>query len=479
MSNNFLPLQAQPFSLAGSGAIIGDTSLTLKSFTDIDGNLITMSELGLVAFMTLEPGNGTLEEQISFSGVTQNTNGTATLTGVSSVTFASPYTKTSGLKKTHAGSTIAILSNTSGFYNQFVAKDDDGTISEVLTFTAPNYPQIDVPATLPTLDGQFATKKYVDGVAVSGAPNANTTTKGIVQIGTQADVDNKVIFGSTSAYVVVTPNTQRSTLASDYIADTSVSANTILIAPSPAITSYLTGQQFSFKVANTNTSVNVTLNVNGLGAKNVVTLNGTTSPNVSDMISGQVIVVEYNGAAFQVISPSANTVEFNNGAYPAGNGAAITGLTQYVKKISIAPTPVTFNSSTAENILFTTTLPGGSLSTNNGVRTTVNLSNTQTSGGVLIFRAKYGASTVVTTPSVTVNPTTSGYVVYDLFANASAAVQVGNIQIIVGASAFTFTTGSSAVDSTIAQTLAVTAQLSNNGSNDKITASSTICELIQ
>ena len=182
MANTFNPLQAQAFSLAGSGAVIGATSLTLKSMTTIDGALVTMAMLGSYAFITLEPGNGTNEEQIKFTGITQNANGTATLTGVSNVSFGTPYTVTSGILKTHAGSVTAILSNTSGFYNSFVAKDDDGTISEVLTFTQPNFPQMDGIGTPPTAPAQLATKHYVDTVVTGGAPNASATAIGITKL---------------------------------------------------------------------------------------------------------------------------------------------------------------------------------------------------------------------------------------------------------------------------------------------------------
>jgi hypothetical protein len=306
MANNFLPLQAQNFSISGSGAVVGDTTLILKIFQTIDGTPITMSMLGLIAFMTLEPGNGILEEQISFTGVTQNSNGTASLTGVSNVSFAYPYTKTSGLLKTHAGSTTAILSNTSGFYNQFVAKDDDGTISEVLTFTQPNFPQMDGTTTPPSLPAQLVTKAYADSLAIAGAPNASTSTKGIVQIATQAQVDAKTLIGSTSAVLVQPLNTQRSTLLSDYVLDTSASPNIIIISPSPAISSYVAGQTFSFKLANTNTSPVVTLNVNSVGSQNIII--GSSSPVIGEMVSGNIIVVEYDGTNFQTISSPAGTI---------------------------------------------------------------------------------------------------------------------------------------------------------------------------
>jgi len=112
-------VQAQNFFLAGAGAVTGATTIVLKSFLGINGTALTMTDFGDIGFATLEPGNNTQEEQISFTGVTQNANGTATLTGISSVLFISPHTTTSGILKTHPGSATLVISNTSGFYNQF------------------------------------------------------------------------------------------------------------------------------------------------------------------------------------------------------------------------------------------------------------------------------------------------------------------------------------------------------------------------
>jgi len=341
-TTNFLPLQAQPFLLSGAGAIIGDTTLTLQTFTQIDGTLIQMSQLGTIAFLTLEPGNGTNEEQVSFTGVTQNSNGTATLTGVKYVAFVYPYTATTGLSKTHAGATTAILSNTSGFYNEFVNKNTDGMVNSLITFSSANIPQQDS-YLAPMLDAQFAPKKYVDTVAVAGAPNANTTTKGIVQIATQAQVDAKTLVGSTSAYLVQPLNTQRSTLLSDYVLDTSPSANIITIAPSPAISAYTAGQTFSLKVLNTNTSAAVSVNVNGLGAKNIVKLNGSTSPAVGDIAVGQIITLEYDGTNFQLVTPVANAPATLSSISNFSNRIIYTSSSTFVTPTGISTVYVTLN----------------------------------------------------------------------------------------------------------------------------------------
>src|SRR5260221_492658 len=103
MSTNFV--QAQAFQLAGSGATAGATSVVLQSFKDIDGNLLTMADFGTKGFGTLEPGSGMQEESITWTGVIQNINGTATLTGVKNALFKTPYTETSGLVKSHFGGT--------------------------------------------------------------------------------------------------------------------------------------------------------------------------------------------------------------------------------------------------------------------------------------------------------------------------------------------------------------------------------------
>ena len=161
----FYPNQLQKYFLAGAGAVIGATSVVLKSMLDIDGNPLTMAtDFGAVGYGTLEPGNNTLEESISFTGLTNNSNGTVTLTGVSSVLFDQPYTKVSGLTKTHAGSTTFVVSNTSGFYNEFPSKQNNETITGQWT----------VPT--PLGSGVVANKAYVDNVAGSGTVTTNALT---------------------------------------------------------------------------------------------------------------------------------------------------------------------------------------------------------------------------------------------------------------------------------------------------------------
>ena len=127
-------VQTQYFTLYGSGAVLGSTSIIITKFQDIDGNNLAMSDFGNKGWATIEPNNGTQEEQISFTGVTQNSNGTATLTGVSHVGFKYPYTETSGTSVTHPGGSKFVISNTVGFYNSFTNKFNDEIVSSTWTF---------------------------------------------------------------------------------------------------------------------------------------------------------------------------------------------------------------------------------------------------------------------------------------------------------------------------------------------------------
>lgn len=154
-------VQAQPFALAGAGAIIGATSITLQSFKQIDGTTdLAMADFGVIGYGTLEPGNSTLEEQISFSGVVQNSNGTATLTGVKTVLFTTPYTETSGLAKTHAGSTTFVISNDSGFYNSIKGYIDAAIITGSVPATD-SVPGISILATSTQINAGTATETYL------------------------------------------------------------------------------------------------------------------------------------------------------------------------------------------------------------------------------------------------------------------------------------------------------------------------------
>lgn len=214
MANNRNFVQGQDYQLSGSGVIAAATTVRLSSFKTPDGTNITMADFGTLGYGTFEPETER-EENMSFTGITQNADGTADLTGVvRGLGFVPPYTAVAALDRAHAGGTTFRISNSAPFYNDQASKENDNTFSQSntfqgpVTFTDPNIPQMDV-YTAPTLDVELAAKKYVDDTAVAGAPDAAEGTKGIVELATNAEMgaDPGTSTGSTGARLVP-PNDQ-------------------------------------------------------------------------------------------------------------------------------------------------------------------------------------------------------------------------------------------------------------------------------
>ena len=308
--------------LAGSGVIVGATSVTLTTFSDIYGNVLTMADFGDMGYITLEPST-TNQEFASFTGVTANANGTYTLTGIKTCLAKSPYTQTSGLVRAHGGGKEVVVSDTPAFWDGFANKNNNETILGKWTFDDAQRPKLDADTDTAT-PADFVTLGQLSRQAISGASNASTSVKGISQLPTQAQVDARTTTGSTGAALVLTPDTQRSTLLSDYKADTGA-ANAYVITPAPAITAYAVGQVFSFKATNANTTTS-TLNVNSLGTKTIKKLNGSTDLSSGDIAAGMVVLVEYDGTNFIMLNPVANSVSLVGGVYPAGSAVNLTNV---------------------------------------------------------------------------------------------------------------------------------------------------------
>lgn len=196
MADNTLFAQLQDFKLAGSGVGITDVSITFQTLTQIDGTLLTMADFGVIGYMTMEPGTSR-EEQISFAGITQNANGTGTITGViRGLEFVSPYTQDLSLRKAHAGSSISRVSNTAAFYTQFAAVNNEETILEPWIFndlvTFDNtLPQQDT-YVIPTINTELVPKQYVDD-AISAVTVGAITAFAVQQDG--ADPSLNVTVG--------------------------------------------------------------------------------------------------------------------------------------------------------------------------------------------------------------------------------------------------------------------------------------------
>ena len=121
-------VQTNTMYLSGSGVIVAATSVSVTSFTDIYGNVLTMADFGTRGYGTLEPDT-TNEEAFSFTGITANANGTYTLTGIKTALAKSPYTETSGLIRAHSGGTKIVISDPAVFWGNLKAYVDAAVIS--------------------------------------------------------------------------------------------------------------------------------------------------------------------------------------------------------------------------------------------------------------------------------------------------------------------------------------------------------------
>ena len=260
--------QLQPFTLYSSGVSVGDATMVLASFKSIDGVQLTMADFGAKGYMTVEPGAGLQEEQISFTSVTLNANGTTTLGGIKNVLFLYPFTETAGFVKQHSGGSLVVVSVSSAVLNTFVNSNDDETIAGTYTFTNPNVPRMDASPTYGAgTEFYLVTKEYADALAIAGAPDASTTQKGIVEIATQTEVDTGAASGGTSAQLVPTAVTHLKTM--DKIIVTSINYGAV-IAVNQAV--YLDTAAGTWKVADAAvtstafTCFGIALDAGGIGA---------------------------------------------------------------------------------------------------------------------------------------------------------------------------------------------------------------------
>lgn len=179
----FYPAGGTNYSLNAS---IGstDTSITLVSFTEpVSNTPYTMAYFNSsVMFGTIAPRT-TSSEFISFTGITQNADGTATLTGVTrGLQKAYPYTTSATFKLPHSGQSVFILSDAPQVFDKYASLDNDETFNGLITFIQPPI-----------------------GINPGGQPNASTVIQGVVQEATVTQVNNGSPTGSTGAVLFASP----------------------------------------------------------------------------------------------------------------------------------------------------------------------------------------------------------------------------------------------------------------------------------
>ncbi len=193
------PSALATYTLAGSGVSSSATSITLTSFT-IKQTGVKLQTSNLVQgasdnfYITLEPGNTTRQEIVGCTTVTQNANGSATLSGCTrGLSPIYPYTASTTLRFTHAGSSQVIFGDAPQIFNDIIT--------------------------------------YVDSAIVSGAVDSSLTAKGIVEKASAAEAaaHTAVGGGGTTAPLALTTD----------IASSSRVANTPVVVVSSSTDGYI------------------------------------------------------------------------------------------------------------------------------------------------------------------------------------------------------------------------------------------------
>jgi hypothetical protein len=132
----------------------------------------------------------------------------------------------------------------------------------------------------------------------SVVPDATDTTKGKAKLyvnllasNTDGSVSQAAIVSALNALAIVIQNSTSQTVP---ISGTDTYTGNL----SPAITSYVKGQTFKLTDVNANTVTNPTINLNSLGAKNIVNYKNAAL-TVGDFVG--TVIVMYDGTAFRMI----------------------------------------------------------------------------------------------------------------------------------------------------------------------------------
>jgi hypothetical protein len=183
------PVAGSTYNLAGSGVSNSATSITLASLKLTQtGQKLQDSDFSSTFYITLEPGNPTKQEITSCTTVTQNANGSATLSGCTrGLSPITPYTASTTLRFSHGGGTSVIFSNPPQFYNEYGNLSDDETVTGQWTFS-----------TFPITPANSA---------------CTTTVAGVCELATTAETAAGTILGGAGGNLVIANSTATSTYA--------------------------------------------------------------------------------------------------------------------------------------------------------------------------------------------------------------------------------------------------------------------------
>lgn len=286
-----------------------ESTLTLSSFTEPISNIpYTMSYLNSsIEYGTIDAQYPTKTEFISFTGITQNSNNTATLTGVSrGLERSYPFIASTTMAVGHSGQSIFVLSNPPQIYQQYAALQNTQTITGSWSFPVPTSPS------------NAATKSYVDGTVFGGIGGATESATGTVQIATGAQAAASTKNGSIGRLVI-----PASIATSTYNLNTSVNIVPVTGSGGTIDPNFIDLTHYTGTIG---TSSNLTFLNAGDGSDGNVTITNSTTTLSRDMYyqnltltNGAIITGNWRIFVNGTISGNGNIVQ-NGSAGSAGGG---------------------------------------------------------------------------------------------------------------------------------------------------------------
>lgn len=169
-------------------------------------------------------------------------------------------------------------------------RDGNGTMTRVHNWTDDANANIDITAS--RFDAE--NDDFRDEITNSVAADGQTPMTGNLQMGT-----NRVtgIGDATALTDAISAKQVQNSSINFVTAGGTANAITLTLAIAPS--AYVVGQVFCFLATNTNTGA-TTINVNGLGAKNIYK-DALYSLDSADIVSGKIYFVVYDGTQFQIL----------------------------------------------------------------------------------------------------------------------------------------------------------------------------------
>lgn len=362
------PAGGQTYTLQSS---IGstDTSILLSSFLEpVTATPYTMALLNTdIVYATIAPKT-TSSEFISFTGITQNADGTATLTGVvRGLAKKSPFTGSAAYRLPHSGQSQFILSDAPQVFKKFGTLDNDEVITGLWEAPDPTSPQgLVTNAYMLALinGGAISFNQMIEsgtagatiaagnliyfsetdnewllcdadttttifnvklGIAMGAGTNGNAITGGVLTRGSYTSsglTQGDILYASNTAggisstvgtnprVIGIARNTTVIYFDPDFqnllhnYAVDSVGTDAYAVTLSAAFNAYYLGMEINFRAGTANTGP-ATLAVNGLAAKALVK-NGSTALVTGDILANQIITAVYDGTSFQMQTASSN-----------------------------------------------------------------------------------------------------------------------------------------------------------------------------